>query len=76
MDPAALDRLLAAVLDPATARPSGRLRPVVVGWPVGRVRRLRRVRRVGVVSPFPRRYLPGTRFGTRGPGPAEPQAPP
>jgi hypothetical protein len=52
MDPAALDRLLlAAVLDPAAARPSGRLRPLVVGWPVGRVRRLRRVRRVGVVSP-------------------------
>ncbi len=49
MDRAALDRLLAAVLDPAAARPSGRLRPVVVGWPVGRLLRLRRVRRVGVV---------------------------
>ncbi|MFN9621718.1 MAG: hypothetical protein ACK587_02610 [Cyanobacteriota bacterium] len=35
----------------AAARPSGRLRPRVVGWPVGRVRRLRRVWRVGVVSP-------------------------
>ncbi len=39
MDPAALDRLLAAVLDPAAARPSSRLRPLVVGWPVGRDRR-------------------------------------
>jgi hypothetical protein len=49
MDPAALAQLLAAVLDPAAARPSGRLRPRVVGWPVGRLLRLRRVRRVGVV---------------------------
>jgi hypothetical protein len=30
-DPQAL--LLAAVLDPAAARPSGRLRPLVLGWP-------------------------------------------
>lgn len=40
--------LLAAVFDPAVARPSGRLRPVVVGRPRPLVR-LRRVRRVGVV---------------------------
>jgi hypothetical protein len=45
-DPLAL--LLAAVLDPAMARPAGRLRPKVTGWHYPR-RRLRRVRRVGVV---------------------------
>ena len=44
-----LAALVAAVFTPAAARPSGRLRPVVVGWPVAQLRRLRRVRRVGVV---------------------------
>lgn len=50
MDPDDLDRLLAAVLDPAAARPSGRLRPVVVGWPHPVVRLPRR-RRAGLVGP-------------------------
>jgi hypothetical protein len=46
MDPAALDRLLAAVLNPAAAPPFGRLRPRVVGWPVGQLLRLRRSARL------------------------------
>jgi hypothetical protein len=47
-DPLAL--LLAAVLDPSAARPSGRLRPLVVGWPHPVVRLPRR-RRAGLVAP-------------------------
>ena len=50
MDPAALALLLAAVLDPAAARPSGRLRPRVVGWPHPVVRLPRR-HRAGLVAP-------------------------
>lgn len=64
-----LAALVAAVFDPTAARPSGRLRPVVIGRPrpVVRLRRL--------MPPSPRRYLPGTRSGTRAPGPAVAQAP-
>jgi len=43
---------LAALLDPAAARSSGRLRPRVVGWPVGRLRRLPRLRRAGLVVSY------------------------
>jgi hypothetical protein len=39
---AALALLLAAVLDPTTCRPAGRLRLRVVGWPVGVRLRLQR----------------------------------
>jgi hypothetical protein len=39
-DPLAM--IMAAVLDPAAARPAGRLRPLVTGWPVGVLRRVRR----------------------------------
>lgn len=40
--------LLAVVFDPATARSAGRLQPLVTGWPVGVVRRLRRSRQAKI----------------------------
>lgn len=53
-----LSALVAAVFDPTAARPSGRLRPVVVGWPLVRLPRRRRERevsrrslRVAIASP-------------------------
>lgn len=62
--------LVAAVFHPAAAPHPCRLRPVVVGRPRPLVRLPRRL-----MPPSPRRYLPGTRSGTRGPGPAVAQAP-
>jgi hypothetical protein len=47
-----LAALVAAVFDPAVARPSGRLRPVVVGRPRPLVRLPRRRRVVVVSHPF------------------------
>lgn len=49
MNPDPFDLLLMAVFDPSKARPSGRLRPVVVGRPHPVVR-LPRLRRAGLVQ--------------------------
>lgn len=48
--PDPLAALLAAVLDPAAARPPGQLRPLLIGRPHP-LRRLPRRRRAGLVSP-------------------------